>query len=69
VINYPTYDKELYALVQSVKKWNHYLMGKGDNNSYRSSTITIFSITDQARIVTTLQVDGFSIEVSSGNQV
>jgi hypothetical protein len=28
VINYPTYDKELYALVQSVKKWKHYLMGK-----------------------------------------
>ena len=28
VINYPTYDKELYALGQSVKKWKHYLMGK-----------------------------------------
>ena len=28
VINYPNYDKELYALVQSVKKWKHYLMGK-----------------------------------------
>jgi hypothetical protein len=28
VINYPTYDKELYALVKSVKKWKHYLMGK-----------------------------------------
>jgi len=28
VINYPTYDKELYALVQCVKKWKHYLMGK-----------------------------------------
>ena len=28
VINYPTYDKELYALVQSVKKFKHYLMGK-----------------------------------------
>ena len=27
-INYPTYDKEFYALVQSVKKWKHYLMGK-----------------------------------------
>ena len=28
VINYPTYDKKLYALVQSVKKWKHYLLGK-----------------------------------------
>jgi len=28
VINYPTYGKDLYALVQSVKKWKHYLMGK-----------------------------------------
>ena len=28
VANYPTYDKELYALVQSMKKWKHYLMGK-----------------------------------------
>jgi hypothetical protein len=25
---YPTYDKELYALIQSVKKWKYYLMGK-----------------------------------------
>ena len=29
VINYPTYDKDLYALVQSVKKWKHYLISKG----------------------------------------
>jgi hypothetical protein len=28
VVNYPTYDKEFYALVQSVKKWKHYLLGK-----------------------------------------
>jgi len=28
MINYPTYDKELYALVQSVEKWKHDLMGK-----------------------------------------
>ena len=26
--NYPIYDKELYTLVKSVKKWKHYLMGK-----------------------------------------
>ena len=28
VVNYPTYDKEVYALVQSVKRWKNYLMGK-----------------------------------------
>ena len=28
VVNYPTYDKELYALAQSVKNWKYYLMGK-----------------------------------------
>ena len=28
VTNYPTYDKDVYALVQSVKKWKYYLMGK-----------------------------------------
>ena len=28
ISNYPTYDKELYALVQSVKKRKHNLMGK-----------------------------------------
>ena len=28
IINYLTYDNDLYALVQSVKKWKHYLMGK-----------------------------------------
>jgi hypothetical protein len=28
VFNYPTYDKELYALFQSVKKRKHYLLGK-----------------------------------------
>jgi hypothetical protein len=28
VLKYPTYDKELYALVQDVKNWKHCLMGK-----------------------------------------
>lgn len=26
--NYSTYDKELYALVQSIKYWRHYILGK-----------------------------------------
>lgn len=28
VTNYPTYDKEIYVLIQSVQKWKCYLMGK-----------------------------------------
>jgi hypothetical protein len=28
VVNYTTYDKELYALFQSVNKWKNYLLGK-----------------------------------------
>jgi hypothetical protein len=28
VVNYPTYDTELYALFQRVNKWKHYLLGK-----------------------------------------
>jgi hypothetical protein len=28
VLNYPTYDKDIYALVKDIKKWKHYLMGK-----------------------------------------
>jgi hypothetical protein len=28
VVNYPTYDKDLYSLVQSINKWKHYLLGK-----------------------------------------
>jgi hypothetical protein len=28
VVNYTTYDKKLYALVQSINKLKHYLLGK-----------------------------------------
>ena len=27
-LNYPTYDKELYALVRSLQTWQHYLLQK-----------------------------------------
>lgn len=27
-LNYPTYDKEFYALVQALKTWKHYLWPK-----------------------------------------
>ena len=28
VHRYPTYDKELYAIVQACKQWKHYILGK-----------------------------------------
>lgn len=28
VLYYPNYDKELFAIVQVVKRWKHYLLGK-----------------------------------------
>lgn len=28
VLNYPTYNNDIYVMVQVVKKWNYYLMGK-----------------------------------------
>ena len=27
-LNYPTYDKEMYALVRALKTWQHYLLPK-----------------------------------------
>ena len=34
VTKYPTYDKDLYALVKSVKKWKHYMTEKKDHYPY-----------------------------------
>jgi hypothetical protein len=42
VLKYPTYDNELYALVQVVKKWKHCLMGK-ETIIHRSSATTVFA--------------------------
>jgi hypothetical protein len=68
VVNYPTYDTELYALVQSINKWKHYLLGK-ETIIHRSPTITVSPSTDQTATISTLQMDGFSTTISFGNQV
>ena len=28
VRKYPTYDKEMYSIVQACQKWKHYILGK-----------------------------------------
>ena len=69
VTNYPTYDKELYALVQSVKKWKHYLMGKETIIHTDHQPLQVLTVTVQVATITTLQMDGFSTTVSFGYQV
>jgi hypothetical protein len=68
VVNYPTYDKELYALVQSVKKWKHYLMARRLSYIQIISPCSI-SVTNQASTSSSLQVDGIPSTVSFGNKI
>jgi hypothetical protein len=28
VLKYPTYDKEMYSIVQACRQWKHYILGK-----------------------------------------
>jgi len=41
VVNYPMYNRELYTVVQSLKKWKHYLIGKGDHHLCRSLALAV----------------------------
>jgi hypothetical protein len=47
MINYPTYDKELYALVQS-EKMETLFVGERNHCPHRSSTTAILTITNKA---------------------
>ena len=51
VINYPTYDKELYVLVQSVKKWKNYLMALQWKDPLTKVIKEVFSVIKLAKIV------------------
>jgi hypothetical protein len=45
------------------------LVREGKHYTYRSPTLIVSSSIDQIETISTLQVDGFSIAVSLGNQV
>jgi hypothetical protein len=45
------------------------LVREGNNYTYKSPTIKVSSSTDQAAIISTLQMDGFSTKISFSNQV
>lgn len=57
VIYYPTYEKQLYVLIQC-EEVEQLFDGKRDNHSYKLSTFIVFPITSQATIVTSFLVDG-----------
>ena len=67
VSNYPTYDKELYALVQSVKKWKHYLMGK--ETVIHTDHQPLQYLQSQTKVTTkeAFKMDGIFTAVSSCN--
>jgi hypothetical protein len=44
VLNYPTYDKKLYALVRTLETWQHYLWQK-KSYSFGSWIIKAFEST------------------------
>jgi hypothetical protein len=45
------------------------LVREGNNHTYKSSTLTVSPSTNQTTKISTLQMDGFPITVSFGNQV
>ena len=67
VLNYPTYDKELYVLVQSVKKWKHYLMGK--ETIIHIDHQPLQYLQSQTKSVKALSMDGFPTTIPLGHQV
>jgi hypothetical protein len=69
VTNYPTYDKELYALVQSVKKWKHYLMGKETIIHTDHQPLQYLQSQSKLQQSRHFQMDGFSTTISFGYQV
>ena len=66
---FPTYDKEIYSLVQSVKKWKHYLMGKETIVHTDNQPIQYLLSQNKIAPIKTFQVDGISSTVSLGYKV
>jgi len=67
VFNYPTYEKELYVLVKSVKKWKHYLMGK--ETIIHIDHHPLQNLQSQSMLLKALPMDGFSSTIPLGDKV
>ena len=69
VISCPTYDKEIYALVQIVNKRKHYLMGKETIIHTNHQPFSICAISNKIAVIKALLLDGILPTIPRGNNV
>ena len=41
VQKYPTYDKDMYSIVQACQEWKHYIFGEGNSHPHKPPTLAV----------------------------